>query len=80
MTVKVHRGPVMRKMRARSLPEFGRIAEPLARPANVGTLADGSSRGPLKLLHLRRCRTGTEVGIQGLREAGVLLRVPMFIL
>jgi len=37
-------------------------------------------KGPLKLLHLRRCRTGTEVGIQGLREAGVLLRVPMFIL
>jgi len=33
MTVKVHRGQVIRKMRARSLPELVRIADRLAGPA-----------------------------------------------
>ena len=39
MTVKVHRGQVMRKMQARSLPELVRMADRLGLPAT--TPADG---------------------------------------
>jgi Bacterial regulatory proteins, luxR family len=35
MTVKVHRGQVMRKMRARSLPELVRMADRLGMPATT---------------------------------------------
>lgn len=45
MTVKVHRGQVMRKMQARSLPELVRMADSLGMPATTSAGVLYQSRG-----------------------------------
>jgi FixJ family two-component response regulator len=47
MTVKVHRGQVMRKMRAGSLPELVRMADRLAEPSTTSWVIQALAQGSL---------------------------------
>jgi FixJ family two-component response regulator len=52
MTVKVHRGQVMRKMQARSLPELVRMADRLGVPATTSQAISTKVVAPADLRHL----------------------------
>jgi len=73
MTVKVHRGQVMRKMQARSLPELVRIADRLAgADSNIaGDFYQVATPAELRHLNLpyRRRYTGEDPGVTAHRQS-----------